>query len=372
MSFKKLNLNEPILEALNSKGYIIPTPIQKRAIPTILNRDDVIGSAQTGTGKTAAFCIPILEILSNRKQNKGIKALVLTPTRELAIQISDNLNLYGKNLPIKHSLIYGGVKQHRQVQQIQKGVDILIATPGRLIDLMNQGYIDLGNLEILVLDEADRMLDMGFIHDIRKVIKQTPPSRQNIFFSATIPKGMQKLIASFMRNPVKIDADATDESKADIDQYVYHVNKKKKSALLKHIISEKEMDNVLVFSRTKHGANRIVKDLLKSGISAEAIHGNKSQQRRERALNNFKRKTTKVLVATDIAARGIDINDLPFVINFELPEVSETYTHRIGRTGRAGSKGYAFSMCDVAERKYLKNINKISAKRLMAIEHPFG
>ena len=236
---------------------------------------------------------------------------------------------------------------------------------------MNQGLVDLGNLEILVLDEADRMLDMGFIHDIRKVIKQTPRDRQNIFISATIPAGIQKLIGSFMRNPVKIDVDATHDSKADIDQYVYHVNKKSKPKLLKHIISEKYMDNVLVFSRTKHGANRIVKDLIKSGISAEAIHGNKSQQSRERALNNFKRKSTKVLVATDIAARGIDINDLPFVINFELPEVSETYTHRIGRTGRAGSKGYAFSMCDVTERKYLKNINKISAKRLMTLEHPF-
>ncbi|MCG8310914.1 MAG: DEAD/DEAH box helicase [Cytophagales bacterium] len=359
------------MKALHSKGYVTPTPIQKEAIPSILNRNDVIGSAQTGTGKTAAFCIPILEILSNRKYNKGVKALILTPTRELAIQISDNLSLYGKYLPIEHALIYGGVKQNQQVKQIQKGAEILIATPGRLIDLMNQGLIDLGNLEILVLDEADRMLDMGFIHDIRKIIVQIPRDRQNVFFSATIPQGIQKLIKSFMRSPVKINVKATHESKANIDQFVYYVNKKSKRALLKHIISENDMNNVLVFSRTKHGANRIVRDLIKSGISAEAIHSDRSQQKRQRALHNFKRKTTRVLVATDIAARGIDINDLPFVINFELPETAETYTHRIGRTGRAGSKGYAFSMCDVNEKNYLKNINKISEKRLMTIEHPF-
>jgi len=371
MSFDKLNLSEPILKALYSKGYITPTPIQSEAIPSILKSRDIIGSAQTGTGKTAAFCIPILELLSNKKHRRGIKALILTPTRELAIQISDNLRLYGKYLPLKHATIYGGVKQNQQVKQIRSGADIIVATPGRLIDLMNQGIIDLKELEILVLDEADRMLDMGFIHDIRKIIQRTPQNRQSLFFSATMPQAIQKLIKSFMRDPVKINVRGTYESKADIDQYVYHVNKKSKRALLKHIISEKEMNNVLVFSRTKHGANRIVRDLNKSGISAEAIHGDKSQNNRQRALHNFKRKSTRVLVATDIAARGIDINDLPYVINFELPDSAETYTHRIGRTGRAGSKGYAFSMCDVQEKNYLKNINKISEKRLISIDHPF-
>jgi ATP-dependent RNA helicase RhlE len=372
MSFKKLNLNEPILKALQLKGYVNPTPIQKAAIPSILDRSDVIGSAQTGTGKTAAFCIPILQLLNNQKSRRGVKALIITPTRELALQISENLSIYGKYLPTRHATIYGGVKQHQQVQQIRNGADILIATPGILIDLMNQGIVNLSHLEILVLDEADRMLDMGFIHDIRKIVARAPQERQNIFFSATIPKDIQKLIRSFMRNPVKIDVKATNESKADIDQFVYHVDKKSKRALLKNIISENEMNNVLVFSRTKHGANRITKDLIRSGISAEAIHGDKSQQNRQRALRNFKNKTTRVLVATDIAARGIDINDLPFVINFELPELAETYTHRIGRTGRAGSKGYAFSMCDVSEQNYLRNINRISEKRLQAVEHPYA
>jgi ATP-dependent RNA helicase RhlE len=360
------------LKALYSKGYQTPTPIQSQAIPTILKGNDVIGSAQTGTGKTAAFCIPILEKLSGQKYQKGIKALILTPTRELAIQISENLDLYGKYLPMKHAVIFGGVKQHQQVQQLRRGADIVVATPGRLLDLMHQGFIDLRNLEILVLDEADRMLDMGFIHDIRKIILQAPQKRQNIFFSATIPAAMKKLIQSFMKSPVNINARGTDDSKADIDQFVYYVNKNSKRALLKHIIDEKSMNNVLVFSRTKHGANRIVKDLVKSGISAEAIHGNKSQQKRQQALRNFKSKSTRVLVATDVAARGIDIQDLPFVINFELPETAETYTHRIGRTGRAGSKGFAYSMCDSNERNYLKNINKLSEKRLMTIEHPFA
>lgn len=371
MSFNNLNLSEPILKALHSKGYVTPTPIQKEAIPPILARKNIIGSAQTGTGKTAAFCIPILELLSKGQPKKGIKALILTPTRELAIQISDNLNLYGKNLHLRHTLIYGGVSQNQQVQQVRRGTDIVVATPGRLLDLMNQGLVHLGNLEILVLDEADRMLDMGFIHDIRKVIAKTPQDRQNLFFSATMPNEIRKLVNSIMQNPVHVDVKGTSESKADIDQFVYHVDKKSKRALLKHIISEKAMSNVLVFSRTKHGANKIVKDLVKSGISAEAIHGNKSQTARQRALTNFKKKSTRVLVATDIAARGIDINDLPFVINYELPETPETYTHRIGRTGRAGAKGYAFSMCDVNERSYLKSINKISASSLASIDHPF-
>jgi ATP-dependent RNA helicase RhlE len=371
MSFKNLNLNEAILRALHEKGYVVPTPIQKEAIPPILSRKDIIGSAQTGTGKTAAFCIPILQILNQGQQTRGIKALILTPTRELATQVAENLKFYGKHLPTRHAIAYGGVSQNSQVQQIRNGAEILVATPGRLLDLMQQGVVNLRNLEILVLDEADRMLDMGFINDIKKIIAKTPESRQNIFFSATMPDAIQKLIGTIMRHPVKIDVDGTEKSKADINQYVYHVEKNQKRALLRHIISEKKMTNVLVFSRTKHGANRIAKDLNKSGISADAIHGDKSQPARQRALHNFKNKSIRVLVATDIAARGIDIIDLPFVINYELPETAETYTHRIGRTGRAGATGSAFSMCDVSEKNYLKNINKISKTALATVDHPF-
>ncbi len=371
MSFNNFNLSEPILKALHEKGYSKPTPIQQAAISQIISRKDVIGCAQTGTGKTAAFCIPILQILQKNRQRKGIKALILTPTRELAAQVCENLDFYGKHLPIRNTLIFGGVSQQKQVQQIRRGVDILVATPGRLLDLMNQSIISLKTLEILVLDEADRMLDMGFIHDIKRIMAASPSNRQNIFFSATMPKGIQKLVMSIMRNPIRIDVEGTSSAKADIRQFVYHVEKSRKRALLKHIISEKEMKNVLVFSRTKHGANRIAKDLNKSGISAEAIHGDKSQNARTRALHNFKINSTRVLVATDIAARGIDINNLPCVINFDLPETPETYTHRIGRTGRAGATGSAFSLCDVAERGYLKNINRISARKLATIEHPF-
>ncbi|MCG8311096.1 MAG: DEAD/DEAH box helicase [Cytophagales bacterium] len=371
MSFKRFNLSEPILKALHEKGYHQPTPVQKEAIPQIISRKDIIGSAQTGTGKTAAFCIPILQLLQQGRRRRGIKALILTPTRELAAQVCDNLNFYGKYLPLRNTQIFGGVSQNAQVQQIRQGVDILVATPGRLLDLMGQGIINLKSLEILVLDEADRMLDMGFIHDIKKVIAASPAKRQDIFFSATMPKGVQKLVMSIMRNPVKVHVEGTSDAKADIHQFVYHVEKRSKHALLKHIISEKEMKNVLVFSRTKHGANRIAKNLNRSGIKAEAIHGDKSQHARQRALHNFKMNSTRVLVATDIAARGIDINNLPYVINFELPETPETYTHRIGRTGRAGATGSAFSLCDVSERGYLKRINRRTSRKLATVEHPF-
>ncbi len=372
MSFEKFNLCEPIVKALREKGYHTPTPIQNEAIPCIISGKDVIGQAQTGTGKTAAFCIPILQKLQLTTQSKGIRVLILTPTRELAAQVCDNLNFYGKYLPIKSTLIFGGVSQHAQVQQLKRGVDVLVATPGRLLDLMTQGLISLKSLEMLVLDEADRMLDMGFINDIKKVIKASPQSRQNIFFSATMPDSIKNLIASIMHKPVTLNVAATAEAKADVDQFVYYVEKPSKRALLKHIIAEKEMKNVLVFARTKHGADRIAKDLNKSGISAEAIHGDKSQNARIRALENFKKKFTRVLVATDIAARGIDIHNLPFVINYELPETTETYSHRIGRTGRAGANGSAFSLCDQAERSYLKNINQISSRKLMIVEHPFS
>lgn len=370
MSFTTFNLCEPILKALKEKGYTHPTPIQQQAIPQILSGKDVLACAQTGTGKTAAFCIPILQKLSLKASN-GIRALILTPTRELAIQVSDNLNLYGRNLRLKSALVYGGVSQVNQVKQIRNGATILVATPGRLLDLMNQGFIDLRSLEILVLDEADRMLDMGFIHDIKRVIRAMPPVRQNIFLSATMPDEIQKLAASILRNPVKISI-VSETVKAKIHQGVYFVERESKRALLKHIITENKMRNVLVFARTKHGADKIAKDLVRSGISAEAFHGDKSQNARQRALSNFKGNATRVLVATDIAARGIDIIDLPFVINYELPDSAETYTHRIGRTGRAGATGSAFSLCDSEERGQLKNINRISAARLQVIEHPFA
>ncbi len=372
MSFNNFNLSASILKALQQKGYQKPTPIQQEAIPRILTGRDVIGCAETGTGKTAAFCIPILHLLEQGPGRKGIKALILTPTRELAVQIQDNLESYGKHTQLRNTCIYGGVSQHTQVQKLKQGVDILVATPGRLLDLMNQGYIKLDKLEILVLDEADRMLDMGFIHDIKRVIAAVPRERQNIFFSATIPQGIQKLVNSIMHNPVKINVEGTPQSKADINQFVYFVEKQSKRALLKHIIADKEMHNVLVFSRTKHGANRIAKDLNQSGISAAAIHGNKSQNARLEALNSFKKNSIRVLVATDIAARGIDIIDLPYVINFELPETTDTYTHRIGRTGRAGAQGSAISLCDMNERGYLHSIRRSSGHKLETVEHPFA
>jgi ATP-dependent RNA helicase RhlE len=372
MLFKDFNLCEPILKALHEKNYTTPTPIQEKAIPELIAGRDLLGCAQTGTGKTAAFCIPILQRLSAKPASvRGVRALILTPTRELAIQISDNLNFYGKNLSLKSTLIYGGVSQHQQVQQLKRGMDILVATPGRLLDLMNQGIFNLKSLEILVLDEADRMLDMGFIHDIKKIIALSPGNRQNIFFSATMPEEIQKLVASILRNPVRIKIEPS-KTEVNIHQSVYFVERESKRALLKHIITEQDMQNVLVFARTKHGADKIAKDLNRSGITAEAFHGNKSQNARQRALTNFKRNTTRVLVATDIAARGIDINNLPFVINYELPDSPETYTHRIGRTGRAGAVGSAFSLCDNEERGQLKDINRISSRKLDIIEHPFA
>jgi ATP-dependent RNA helicase RhlE len=371
MSFIQFNLSAPILKALTEKGYTKPTPIQEQAIPHILSGRDLLGCAQTGTGKTAAFCIPLLQRLSMQNTSKSVRALILTPTRELAIQVSDNLEFYGKNLPLRSTTIFGGVSQVNQVRQVRQGVDILVATPGRLMDLMNQGIIRLNQLEILVLDEADRMLDMGFINDIRKIMRVIPPNRQNIFFSATMPDEIQSLVSSILKNPVRIKIESKTE-KAKIHQSVYMVAREKKRALLQHIINEKDMQNVLVFARTKYGADKIVKDLNRSGISAEAFHGDKSQQARQRALTNFKRNLTRVLVATDIAARGIDIVDLPYVINFELPDSAETYTHRIGRTGRAGATGSALSLCDSDERDQLKSINRISSEKIHIVTHPFA
>lgn len=369
MTFKELNLCGAIIHALDEKGYQTPTAIQLQTIPHILSGKDIVASAATGTGKTASFCIPILQALSVRN-GSGVRALILTPTRELAIQVSDNLKFYGKNLPLKSTVIYGGVSQFNQVKDIRNGADILVATPGRLQDLIDQGILSLKNLEMLVLDEADRMLDMGFIHNIKKLIRIMPSSRQNIFFSATMSDEVLDLIRTITVAPIRINIEST--IKASIDQSVYHVSREDKRSLLKHVITERNMSNVIVFARTKYSADKIAKDLSKSGISAEAFHGDKSQNARQRALTNFRKNSTRVLVATDIAARGIDIVDLPFVINYELPESAETYTHRIGRTGRAGKTGSALSFCDREERGYLNNINRISRKNLAVIEHPFN
>jgi ATP-dependent RNA helicase RhlE len=372
MIFKDLNLVEPILKALNEQGYNNPTPIQAQAIPLLLSGRDLLGCAQTGTGKTAAFAIPILQTLSKKTSTRGIKAVILTPTRELAIQVGESFAAYGKYLELRHTVIFGGVSQFEQTKALKRGVDIVVATPGRFLDLMNQGFINLSKIEMLVLDEADRMLDMGFINDIRKIIAEMPVERQTIFFSATMPVEIKKLVASILNEPVKIEVAPVSSASENISQMVYFVEKSDKKALLQHIMKNEEIENVLVFTRTKHGADKVVMDLNKSGIFAEAIHGNKSQAARQKALKNFKRKTTRVLVATDIASRGIDVNELNFVINYELPEVPETYIHRIGRTGRAGSKGTALSFCGSEERGLFKDINKLPNIKIQVVkEHPF-
>lgn len=373
MNFTDLNLIEPIAKAIQEQGYTTPTPIQERSIPDILDGRDFLGCAQTGTGKTAAFSIPILQNLSKNKiPNKHIKALILTPTRELAIQIEENINAYGKYLPLKQLVIFGGVKQGNQETALKKGVDILVATPGRLLDFIAQGIISLKNLEIFVLDEADRMLDMGFVHDVKRVIKLLPQRRQTLFFSATMPGEIQKLANSILNNPVKVEVTPVSSTADTIKQSVYFVEKDNKLNLLSHILKNDISDSVLVFARTKHGADKISRKLQKDNISAEAIHGNKSQNARQNALNNFKSGKTRVLVATDIAARGIDIDELKFVINFELSDVSETYVHRIGRTGRAGAEGNSISFVDGLDLLNLKNTEKLIGKKIPVVkDHPF-
>lgn len=375
LSFEHLNLIEPLLKALKTSGYSEATPIQEQAIPAILAQRDLLGCAQTGTGKTAAFALPIIQLLHQQRavqKVKGIRALVLAPTRELAIQVAENFGKYGKHTGVRHTVIFGGVSQHQQTQALRRGVDVLIATPGRLLDLIIQGHISLQHIQFLVLDEADRMLDMGFINDIRKILSRIPEKRQTVFFSATMPGEVQHLVDSILREPVRIEVTPVSSTGVNIDQSVYFVEKTNKRALLQHIIKDKDMENVLVFTRTKHGADKVALDLNRAGIVAEAIHGNKSQNARQRALSNFKNRATRVLVATDIAARGIDVRDLPFVINFELPDCAETYVHRIGRTGRAGAKGEAFTFCDSAERDQLKDIRKISKTSINVVDaHPF-
>lgn len=375
LSFEHLNLIEPLRKALKSSGYTEATPIQQEAIPLILQGKDLLGCAQTGTGKTAAFALPIIQMLFQQKamhKSRAVRALVLAPTRELAIQVAENFGKYGKHTDVRHTVIFGGVSQHQQVQTLRRGVDVLIATPGRLLDLLVQGHVTLQHIQFLVLDEADRMLDMGFINDIRKILSRIPAQRQTVFFSATMPQEVQHLVDSILKNPAKVEVTPPSSTGVNIDQSVYFVEKSNKRALLQHVIRDRDIANVLVFTRTKHGADKVASDLNKAGIVAEAFHGNKSQNARQRALSNFKNRATRVLVATDIAARGIDVRDLPFVINFELPDCAETYVHRIGRTGRAGAKGIALTFCDFTERDQLKDIRRISRTSINVVEaHPF-
>jgi ATP-dependent RNA helicase RhlE len=376
MTFKELDLLEPILNALEKKGYSTPTPIQQQAIPIILSGSDIMGCAQTGTGKTAAFAIPILQNLYKTQKNEGrrkIRTLILTPTRELAIQIEENIKDYGSNLNLRHAVIFGGVNQTSQINRLKSGIDILVATPGRLLDLQQQGYIDLRSLEVFVLDEADRMLDMGFIHDVKKVLKLIPAKRQTLFFSATMPKEIKTLASTILTNPQQVVVTPVSSTAEKIEQELYHVVTAKKKDLLLHILGEKTINFVLIFTRTKHGADRVVKILSRANIKAAAIHGNKSQNARQNALNNFKNRTIQVLVATDIAARGIDIDELELVINYDIPNIPETYVHRIGRTGRAGASGKALSFCDVEEQPYIRSIEKLIGLRIKEVKnHPFG
>lgn len=367
MTFHDLSLIQPILTAIERVGYTHPTPIQAKAIPPILNGQDLMGCAQTGTGKTAAFAIPILQRLTLKSRPEGkrkIRTLILTPTRELAIQIEENIQAYGKDLDHRHAVIFGGVNQHSQVQQIKNGIDILVATPGRLIDLHQQGYISLQQLEIFVLDEADRMLDMGFIHDVNRIIKLIPTRRQTLFFSATMPKEIKALANTLLTNPEMVVVTPISSTAETVAQSIVFVETAEKKDVLLHLLHENSTPSVLVFTRTKHGADRVVKILAKSKITAAAIHGNKSQNARQNALNGFKQQKIRVLVATDIAARGIDIDDLSLVVNYDLPNIPETYVHRIGRTGRAGANGQAISFCNQEERAYLKDIQKLIGRTI--------
>ena len=376
MQFKDLGIIDPILKALNDEGYTTPTPIQEQSIPILLRRKDLLGCAQTGTGKTAAFAIPIIQHLHNAQQEskrkRKIRALVVTPTRELAIQIGESFTTYGKYTGIKNTVIFGGVKQGKQTDALQRGVDVLVATPGRLLDLINQGYISLRDVEFSVLDEADHMLDMGFIHDIRKIVALLPTKRQSLFFSATMPPDIVKLSQKILGNPEKVTIQPQQATAERVEQALYYVGKKSKIKLLIHLLQENPVETALVFSRTKHGADKIVRMLNKAKIQAAAIHGNKSQNARQKALNAFKAGELHVLVATDIAARGIDVSDLELVVNYDLPNIPETYVHRIGRTGRASASGIAISFCMMEERPYLKDIQKLIRQTIPEVkEHPF-
>jgi len=375
MQFQQLKIIEPILKSIKEEGYTIPTPIQEKTIPIILQGIDLIGCAQTGTGKTAAFAVPILQLLSRDKhfdRKNKIRSLIVTPTRELAIQIEESFKAYGRYTGLTSTVVFGGVNQNPQTSALRNGVDILVATPGRLLDLMNQGFISLKDIEIFVLDEADRMLDMGFIHDVRKIIAALPKKRQSLFFSATMPPEIVKLAGSIVYKPVKVEVTPSASTVDIVNQYVYFIDKGNKNALLLELLKDKKIKTALVFTRTKYGADKVVRVLKQKNIVAEAIHGNKAQNARQRALSNFKSQATRVLVATDIAARGIDVEDLEYVINYEIPNISETYVHRIGRTGRAGANGTAISFCDAEEKAYLKDIEKLITKRIQVVDdHPF-
>ncbi len=385
MTFKDLQLIEPILKALIDQGYSVPTPIQEKAIPVLLKGEDVLGCAATGTGKTAAFSIPVLQklqiesenhsekIFNKKKSNrKPVRALILTPTRELASQIGDSFNAYGKYTSLKHTVIYGGVSQKSQTEALKKGVDILVATPGRLLDLVNQGHVNLRYVDFFILDEADRMLDMGFINDIKRVVNLIPENRQTLLFSATMPPEISALAESLLKQPVRIDIIPEASTVDLIDQHLYFADKADKTSLLIDLLINDNVDSALVFSRTKHGAEKLSKNLYRAGIGCDAIHGNKSQNARQKTLLNFKRKKTRVLIATDIASRGIDINQISHVINYDLPEDAETYVHRIGRTGRAGNSGKAISFCDSSELGLLKSIQKLIGKDINVVNgHDF-
>ncbi len=373
MSFNNLQLVEPVLKALSKEGYTIPTPIQEQAIPAILQKRDLLGCAQTGTGKTAAFTIPILQLMFQqyeieKPKYRRIQTLILTPTRELAIQIGESIQAYGHFLPFNHKVVFGGVPQFSQVQAIRNGVDIIVATPGRLLDLMQQRVISLDDIKYFVLDEADRMLDMGFVHDVKRIIAKLPAKRQTLFFSATMPNEIKQLADILLSNPVKVEVTPPASTVDMIQQYVYYVEKHNKQSLLIQLLKDETIETVLVFTQMKHAADKLTVQLNRAGIRAEAIHGNKAQNARQRALENFKNRKTRVLVATDIAARGIDIDELTHVLNFELPNIAETYVHRIGRTGRAGASGIAISFCDWSEKTFLSDIQKLIKKTIPVVK----
>jgi ATP-dependent RNA helicase RhlE len=377
MLFEDLNLIAPLLSALKKTGYTEPTPIQAQSIPIVLEKKDLLACAQTGTGKTAAFALPIIQLLETEKKENNdkrrkIRALILTPTRELAIQIYDQISIYGKECNLRHTVIFGGVGQQPQVQNLKNGVDILVATPGRLLDLHNQMHLDLRFLEIFVLDEADRMLDMGFIHDIKKLLKIIPTNRQSLFFSATMPNSILDLANSILTDPLNISVTPVSSTAELIQQKLYYVDTDQKRDLLLHLLENELKGRVLIFTRTKYGADKLCKFLIQNSVKAEAIHGNKSQQARQNALSGFKNNKLRILVATDIAARGIDVEELEYVINFEIPNVPETYVHRIGRSGRAGVEGTAISFCDESERPYIFDIQKLINLEIPFIEeHPY-
>jgi len=374
MKFEDLRLPEPILRAVRAEGYTIPTPIQVAAIPHVLEGRDVLGCAQTGTGKTAAFTLPILHRLGHSKPpghraSRVIRVLVLAPTRELAAQIGESFGTYGKHLPLRRTVIFGGVNQNTQVRALRDGIDVLIATPGRLLDLMQQGYVDLGHVEVLVLDEADRMLDMGFIRDIRKIVAKIPTQRQTLLFSATIPNDIRELASAILRDPIRVNVAPATVAADTVEQCVFFVEKRNKPALLEHVLNNNAITRALVFTRTKHGADIVARHLTRAGIHAEAIHGNKTQSARVRAMSKFKSSEPPILVATDIAARGLDIDEISHVINYDVPNVPETYIHRIGRTGRAGASGLALSFCDTNELPFLKDIERLIRRQLRVNSH---